>query len=213
MFRAATAFVIALLVVNPSFGKDKKDKSRPPLPADVLQAQTATVVIDPDAGEPMSDPGANARAREDVEIALTKWNRFHFRPEGTESDLVIVVRRGTGKNVSPTVDGGPIDQRPPIGQPTDVGVRIGGGEGPRPNSGPLGQTQSRTRIGREYGAAEDMMEVYRGGKDGDKTLDKPPVWRYIAKDALHSPDVPAVDQFRKAIEESEKAAAKSTKQP
>jgi len=211
MFRAATAFVITLLVVNPSFGKDKKDKSRPPLPADVLQAQTVTVVIDPDAGEPMSDPGANARAREDVEIALTKWNRFHFRPEGTESDLVITVRRGTGKNVSPTLEGGPIDQRPPIAQPTDVGVRNGGGK--PPNSGAQGQTQSRTRIGREYGPAEDMMEVYRGGKDGDKILDRPPVWRYIAKDALHSPDVPAVDQFRKAIEESEKAAAKSTKQP
>ena len=211
MFRAATAFLIVLIIVNPSFGKDKKDKSRSPLPADVLQAQTVSVVIDPDAGEPMSDPGANARAREDVENALTKWNRFRFRPEGTESDLVITVRRGTGKNVIPTVDGGPIDQRPPIGQPTDVGVRIGGGR--PPNSGPQGQTQNRTRMGREYGPAEDMMEVYRGAKDGDKILDKPPVWRYIAKDALHSPDVPAVDQFRKAIEESEKAAAKSSKQP
>jgi hypothetical protein len=58
-----------------------------------------------------------------------------------------------------------------------------------------------------------MMEVYRGGKDGNKTFDSPPVWRYIAKDALHSPNVPAVDQFRKAIDETEKAIAKNVKHP
>jgi hypothetical protein len=55
-----------------------------------------------------------------------------------------------------------------------------------------------------------MFVVYRGGQADP--LDKAPVWRYIAKDALHSPDVPAVDQFRKVIEEAEKQAQKRTKQ-
>jgi hypothetical protein len=35
-------------------------------------------------------------------------------------------------------------------------------------------------------------------------LERPPVWRYVAKDALHSPDVPAVAEFRKLIETAEK---------
>jgi hypothetical protein len=39
------------------------------------------------------------------------------------------------------------------------------------------------------------------------------VWRYIAKDALRGPNVPAVDQFRKAIDDSEKAAAKKAQHP
>jgi hypothetical protein len=44
--------------------------------------------------------------------------------------------------------------------------------------------------------------VYRGG--GEYPLDAPPVWRYIAKGSLDAPQVAAVEQFRKAIEESEK---------
>ena len=46
------------------------------------------------------------------------------------------------------------------------------------------------------------FEVYRGGVD--YPLDAAPVWRYIAKGALNEPQVAAVEQFRKAIDESEK---------
>ncbi len=34
--------------------------------------------------------------------------------------------------------------------------------------------------------------------------DRPPVWHYYAKNALRSPDVPAVAEFRKIIEAAEK---------
>ena len=37
-------------------------------------------------------------------------------------------------------------------------------------------------------------------------LDASPLWRYIAKDSLNAPQVDAVEQFRKAIEEIRKAA-------
>jgi hypothetical protein len=46
-----------------------------------------------------------------------------------------------------------------------------------------------------------MFEVYRGGVQ--YPLDSAPVWRYMAKDALNGPQVDAVEQFRKAIAESE----------
>jgi hypothetical protein len=47
-----------------------------------------------------------------------------------------------------------------------------------------------------------MFVVYRGKRDN--ALDAPSVWRYNAKDALRSPDVPAVDAFRKLILAAEK---------
>jgi hypothetical protein len=50
-----------------------------------------------------------------------------------------------------------------------------------------------------------MFVVYRGKRDN--ALDGPPVWRYSEKDALRTPDVPAVDAFRKAIVEAEKQKA------
>ena len=49
--------------------------------------------------------------------------------------------------------------------------------------------------------SEDSFEVYMGGVD--HPLDAPPVWRYVAKDALNSPQVTAVQQFRNAVNESD----------
>src|SRR5205809_570171 len=77
-----------------------KDKSKTNLPADVLNARTVLVVINPQAGESLADPDANRRAQEDVEKALTKWARFDVVMEARTADLVIAVRRGTGKAVS-----------------------------------------------------------------------------------------------------------------
>jgi len=47
-----------------------------------------------------------------------------------------------------------------------------------------------------------MFVVYRGKQDN--ALDTPSVWRYSAKDALRSPGVSAVDEFRKVIVAAEK---------
>jgi hypothetical protein len=57
----------------------------------------------------------------------------------------------------------------------------------------------------EVGAALDMFAVYRGGRDAP--LDYSAVWRYTAKNALRSPDVPAVEEFKKVIAEAEKELA------
>jgi hypothetical protein len=39
------------------------------------------------------------------------------------------------------------------------------------------------------------------------------VWRYIAKDCLRAPKVRAVDEFRKAVTDSEKPQIPPQKQP
>lgn len=179
-----------------------KDKSKATLPEIVLRAQTALVVIAPDAGEPLDHPTANASARDNVEKALLQWGRLRLVMDGEEADLVISVR--TGSRGVPTVRGGPIDQRPGVIQPTDGGVRIGAQQGRPPNSDPTmpGPQDSGTRIGKEVGSPDDAFEVHL------RSVESSAIWRYVAKDCLRAPEVTAVEQFRKAIAESEKQRQK-----
>ena len=74
-----------------------KDKKKVLLPADVLQAQTVLVVIDPNAGIDAQNPNANRTAQEDVEKALMKWSRFSLALDARTADLIITVRKGSGK--------------------------------------------------------------------------------------------------------------------
>jgi hypothetical protein len=80
-------------------------------------------------------------------------------------------------------------------------------------NGPLSEPRNRSIDQRPYpqaeigsDAAEDSFIVYRGKTDNP--LDAPPVWRYLAKDCLKPHKVPAVDAFRKVIDDTERAAAK-----
>jgi len=188
-----------------------KDKHKPALPEYVLRAQTVRVVIDPDAGEALDQPQANVIARDNVEKALMDWGRFRLVLDGQESDLVIVIRTGDGRMTRPTVKGGPIDQRPGFGQSSDGNIRIGGQQGqPPPLGGPGSYPQNRQpTMGTEVGPSEDSFEVHQGGLD--YPLDSPPVWRYIRKDCLRpTPQVAAVEEFRKAVADAEKPKVPKT---
>jgi len=191
-----------------------KEKDKVVLPADVLQAQTVLVVIMPEAGEPLADPTANRKAREDVEKALMKWGRFRLTTEAYAADLVIAVRKGTQHAITPVIRGGPVDTRPVILEPTEGNTRVGAQQGRPPDLTRGGNgSDSGPRMGTETGPSEDIFAVYRGKIE--YPLDGSPVWRYMAKDSLSSPGVPAVDEFRKAIAAAEKAAAQKQqkKQP
>lgn len=179
------------------------DKKKNLLPALVLKARTVLVLIDPHAGISATDPAANQTARDEVEKAIMKWGRFLPVLDGQNPDLVIVVRKGQGKLVEPTIGGVPNDNRRPVVlQPTDNGVRYGGQRGRPPDvtQGAPPDTGPHPQV--EAGPREDMFVLYAGGVD--YPLDHPPVWRYVAKGALRSPDVPAVSEFRKLVEETEK---------
>jgi hypothetical protein len=183
-----------------------KDKRKILLPDDILEARTVLVVVDPEAGVAVGDPYANRKAQEDVEKALMRWGRFTLAMEASDADLIISVRKGHGKTVQPTVGGVPINNRPVILEPTDGAIRVGGHTGTPPQGGDPTNSQPQSPSKEvEAGPAQDMFVVYRG-KSG-VGLDGPPVWRYIAKDALRSPAVPAVDEFRKLIAEAEKQRA------
>lgn len=203
--RCSPVTLICLLLVPFAPAKDKKEI----LPAYVLNARTVAVVIDPDAGRSLSNPNENRTAQEDVEKALMNWGRFSVVLDPLTADLVISVRRAHGKAVTPTIGGIP-NERPVIVEPIDSGIRVGGEHGPAPvtaNAPPPGPLPQG-----EIGPSEDTFAVYRGR--ADYPLDSPTVWRYTAKEALSSPSVPAVAQFREAIDQSLKTLAqKQQKKP
>ena len=179
------------------------NKKKPLLPAYVLKARTVAVLIDPNAGTSATSPLANKTAQEDVEKALMKWGRFTPVMDTQTADLVITVRKGSGKIVQPTIGGLPTNDRPVVVQPTDSGIRLGGQKGRPPDSTQPAPQDTNPHPQTEIGPSEDMFVVYEGHARGAFNQQSP-AWRYLAKNALRSPEVRAVAEFRKLIDEAEK---------
>ena len=199
-------FTASLLLAMSCVVAAGKDKKKALLPVDVLQARTVIVLVDPDAGMAVDAPNANRTAQEDVEKALMKWGRFEIAENVSSADLVITVRKGTGKIAQPTIGGLPTNSRPVVLEPTDSAGRASAGTiPPMGGTSPAGAQRPEPAPQVEVGAANDMFMVYRGKRDD--ALDAPAVWRYSEKGALNSPGVPAVDAFRKLIAEAEKQQA------
>lgn len=208
--RCYIAFAIVVVCSTIATPKDKKDKSRV-LPDLIVNAHTAAVVIEPRASEPLTNPGLNRNAQEDVEQALSRWGRIRPVVDPTTADLVIVIRKGS-KGVGPTVRGGPLDQRPVILQPTDGNIRIGGQVGRPPLSQDPSDTWNRPQLGNGAQYSEDLFEVHIGNQP--YPLDSPILWEFVGKDALKAPKIPALKALRAAIEESEKQKnSKPTSKP
>jgi hypothetical protein len=214
-----TTAAMALVVILVGMASANK-KEKVVLPDYVWKAKTVLVVILPDAGEPTDDPFANRRAQEEVEKAFMKWGRFQLTLDAELADLVVGVRKGTGRIANPTVNGGPVDSRPGTVEATDDAIRVGVTKGRPPDvtqpGGPLGtngtsgSTTDKPHTGVEVGGQDDMFKVFQGKVQ--YAVDAAPVWRYAEKDGLKAPEVKAVAEFRKAVEESEKAAAQKQQQ-
>jgi hypothetical protein len=209
--RKLLAVSAVVLFSSLAFAKDKK---KTVLPADVLRASTVFVMVDPSAGLDVTDPNANRIARANVQKALEQWGRFSLVQDAFSADLIMVVRKGNGKLAAPTIGGTPVNGAPPVdgsttstpGQTTTrAGVRWGSLPND-PSSAGVGPSHPEPQV--EGGPPQDLFTVYRGSPDPNvRPLDNPSVWRYSGKDALESPDVPAVEAFRKLVAESEKQLA------
>ena len=197
--RMHVLFLLLPVFTSVTIAGGKKKNSLPPY---VLTARTVVVLIDPDAGISVDAPLVNKTAQEDVEKAFMKWGRFTVVPGTPGADLVVTVRKGSGKVVQPTIGGVPTNDRPVTGERTDDTIRIGAQQGRDPGIQQTGPPDTGPHPEMEVGPAEDMMVVYKG--QVDRPFDQPAVWRYVASGALQSPDVPAVEKFRKAIAEAEK---------
>lgn len=192
------SLILGLLALTLS--ASAKDKKKSLLPDIVLQARTVMVMVDPDSGVSLMNPGENTTARNDVTSALEKWGRFSPTLDQNFADLIIVLHKG-GRAMKPTIGGVPNEAPGTIwSRDQDVNVRIGGAP-------PLGSDE-RGRIGgpsgqTEISNGEDVFAVYLGKTENP--LDASPIWRYSAHDGLQHPSVPAVEKFHKAIEQAEKA--------
>jgi hypothetical protein len=203
--------IAATLLLSPFAPAGGKSKDKPMLPLSFLHARTVSVIIDPTAGISLDDPRANQIAQRDVETALLHWGRFQPSIGAEQVDLIIVIRKGSGKLVNPTISDTRQNNRAGVINPSDDGISIGAQHGQQPplSNNPFPGTRTESpRPQTEIGNIEDSFLVYDA--TGQNPLDAPPGWRYIAKDALKPHTVPAVAEFKKAIDEAEKAAAKQS---
>lgn len=173
----------------PALAREKKTA----LPPDVLRAHRVLVVIRSDAKERLSDPDANIQAKEDVRKALERWHRFEITLDGSEADLIMVIRKGTGQFISPVIEDNPMDSVHVINPRVGVGSHS-------PESVDHPPTDDHPHPGLAVGKADDVIEVYLSNGSVENALDGAPVWRCQVKDGLKSPTLPAVEQFRKAVE-------------
>jgi hypothetical protein len=205
--RTSALFTLSLLLTTFGFAKDKPKST---LPSYVLRARTVVVIVDPNAGVAIEDPQANQVAQKDVETALLKWGRFEPVLSTQSADLIIVLRRGHGRLVDQTIPDHRQNNRPGMIDSTDNAVTIGA-QHSQPNqrdaSNAGGPPPQETHPQTEIGTPDDSFTVFEGGVENP--LDGNPAWRYVAKDGLRPHSVPAVDQFRKALTDAEKAAAKN----
>jgi hypothetical protein len=197
MFARGFLICLTILAAVPLASAKKKQE----LPDYVLRAETVAVVIQPGAGEPVTNPMANRTAQENVEQALSQWGRFRLVTDADVADLVIAVRKGHASGQ--TIGNSPTDNRPVTIQSGGGTTRVGAQQGrPGDLTYPLPGEPAGPRPSNEIGTSEDSFEVYQGKVQ--YPLDAAPCWRYTAKDALNGPPVQAVEQFRKAVTESEK---------
>jgi hypothetical protein len=144
----------------------------------------------------------NRTSRDEVERAIRKWGRFNLVLDANTADLIIAVRKGNKSG--PIISHSPVDDRPVTTLPSGEDARVGGLPGHPPLTEPLpgGVGDRGPKLGSQIVSSDDAFEVYLGG--GEYPLDSSPIWRSVVKNALSAPQVAAVEEFRKAIEESEK---------
>jgi hypothetical protein len=206
MLRRLFTVTVGLLVAVPVLAKNKAEKS---LPEYILHAHTVAVMVDPGAGIDIEDPRANQAAQKDVETALLNWGRFQPMITSQQADLIIVIRKGHKQVVDQTVSDPRQNNRVGMIDPTANGVSVGAQRGRQPDGTGSGMPDLSDRVPAhpqtEVGTTEDSFLVYNG--DSKDPLDSPVGWSYVAKDGLRSHNVPAVDEFKKAVAAADKAAA------
>src|SRR5512144_1717883 len=94
--RTRLVIAVVLLLALPAAAKRK----RAILPGEVLRAETVHVMIAPEAGMSVVNPGENRTARAAVEHALRQWGRFKvllYQGGAQPPDLILVIRKGGTK--------------------------------------------------------------------------------------------------------------------
>jgi hypothetical protein len=83
----------------------------------------------------------------------------------------------------------------------NVGVKVG-------RTAPMSTGSPMPGLNTEIGPEEDHFAVYLAGSR-ETPLDAPAIWRYSGRNILTGPVSRAVQEFRKIVEESDKARAEN----
>ena len=158
MRRAVTLTVFATLVMPCLTSAKEKQKS--PMPFYVLQAHTVAVIVDPDAGRSVTDPAADETAQKDVETALLNWGRFKPIMSVQEADLIIVLRRSSGRIVDTTIPDSRQNGRAGTIEPLKDGIAIGAQHGSQQGQSTDPSTRNPTPSQTEVSLPEDTFIVY-----------------------------------------------------
>jgi hypothetical protein len=199
--RVFLALAACLLMAAFAGAKNKAEKN---VPEYILRAKTVNVMVDPGAGIDVEDPRANQVAQKDVETALLNWGRFQPVIFTQGADLISVTRKGHKQVVDTTISDPRQNNRAGVIDPTANGVSVGAQHGSGAGV-PDASTNERPHPHTEIETTKDSFLVYNG--DTEHPLDSSAGWSYAAKDGLRSHNVPAVDEFRKAVAAGDKAAA------
>ena len=171
-------------------------KKKPELPQAVLVAQYVYVTGWHGDATDLRVPPQERAAIAKVQAALDQWHRYRVVNSPTQADLMLVVRVG---NLGLTKGGpgiGGVDM-----PPGTVGVGI-----PSPGG--------RTGVGGPYGGADigsdsdDMLMVSLNPQESPD--DAPAIWQRRTRNGfMGRPSL--VEEFKKSVEQSEKAIADSKK--
>ncbi len=194
--RRLLLLVIILSIALISFAQKKKEPKRE-IPDAVLAAQYVYVTgWHGDLFDPRTPPEERTAINR-VQNAVRDWGRYKlvYRPE--QADLMLVVKPGH----LGMVQGGVGIGGPPLGGPgIDVGTPVPNG---RPSAG------TGVGYGAEAGSPADYLMVSLF--PNDSPLDASYIWRRGANNGFQGRKIPLLEEFKKAVAESEKAKAASTK--
>ena len=207
--RRALLLLIALSLVLPAVGQKKKKEGKRELPDQVLEAQFIYVTGWHGGLYDFRTPPEERSAIMRVQKALDDWPRYRLVYCPEQADIMLVVKPGHlgmaqgGVAVGP---GGPeyppSSTRPCSPSPENLDRNYGAQPGDLPTRESLG-------YGAEGGSPDDYLMLSL--RPSYRPMDASFIWRTNAKGGLAPIKIKLLEDFKRAVEESEKARAAAKK--
>jgi hypothetical protein len=196
MRRALLLLIIFSVALN-SFGQKKKKDAKRELPDHVLAAQFIYVTgwhgDDHDWRTPPEERSAIVR----VQKAIQTWGRYRLVYYPDQADLMMVVKPGHFGAVQGGVHVG-------LGGPEYPTPRVGGGAGGTADANPTGMG-----VGGEGGSPDDYLMIAL--RPSYQPVESSYIWKASAKNGLEGEKIRLLEDFKRAVDESEKARAAAKK--
>jgi hypothetical protein len=195
--RRALLLLIIFSLASSGFAQKKKKEGKRELPDQVLAAQFIYVTgwhgDDHDWRTPSEERSAIVR----VQRAVQTWGRYRLVYYPDQADIMMVVKPGHVGAVQGGIHVG-------LGGPEYPTPRVGGGAGGTADANPAGMG-----IGAEGGSPDDYLMIAL--QPSYQPVQASYIWKASAKDGLDPGKIKLLEDFKRAVEESEKARAAAKK--